>query len=87
MKRATYLLEDVVEEGVVRVVVHGEDELIDQRWDGAGREARRAAKDVQRIDDGHGGETQRRLTDVPPTPRKPPSTPKRPGTPGTGRKG
>ena len=39
MRRA-YLPEDVVEEGVVRVVVHGEDGLL-ASGDGAGRDVRR----------------------------------------------
>lgn len=52
-----------------------------------GDAARRAAMDVQRVQDvGDGGLGERKLTDVPPTPRKPPGTPRRPGTPG-GRRG
>lgn len=54
-----------------------------------GDAARRAAKDVQRVNEGAvGGLSERRLTGVPaPTPRKPPGTPRRSNTPGTSRKG
>lgn len=54
-----------------------------------GDAARRAARDVQRVQElrAHQDGTmlamsERKLTEVPPTPRKPPGTPKRPTTPG-----
>ncbi len=54
--------------------------------------ARRAAKDVQRVNEvrsaGDIVMAERKLTDVPPpTPRKPPGTPKRSTTPSAGRRG
>ncbi|KLO05495.1 hypothetical protein SCHPADRAFT_896210 [Schizopora paradoxa] len=55
--------------------------------------ARRAAKDVQRVNEirsagESAGLQERKLTDVPPpTPRKPPGTPKRSTTPSAGRRG
>ncbi|EKM58573.1 uncharacterized protein PHACADRAFT_171852 [Phanerochaete carnosa HHB-10118-sp] len=51
-----------------------------------GDAARRAARELQRVQDSSNGMTERRLTGVPPpTPRKPPGTPRRAATPGKGR--
>ena len=51
-----------------------------------GDAARRASREVQRVQDTSNGMAERRLTGVlPPTPRKPPGTPRRATTPGRGR--
>ncbi|EPQ52472.1 hypothetical protein GLOTRDRAFT_140210 [Gloeophyllum trabeum ATCC 11539] len=51
-----------------------------------GDAARRAVREVQRVNEAGGGIPDRRLTGVlPPTPRKPPGTPRRATTPGRGR--
>lgn len=53
-----------------------------------GEAVRRATNDVRRLDESQAGQsdvTMRKLTDVPPTPRKAPGTPKRPTTPSAGR--
>ena len=57
-----------------------------------GDAARRAVRDVQRVRESQAHQdgtllvmSERKLTEVPPIPRKPPGTPKRPTTPGARR--
>jgi len=47
-----------------------------------GDSARRAVMEIQRLNELSNGATERKLTGVPPTPRKTPGTPHRAGTPG-----